>query len=90
MFSLSVMLFMVLALMIVIEFWAATCILKAHFPRGRRELAVSAHQAAVRLVTGVHFPKCVTHPNRSQVLLLFNEADALTFLQLKDGTGLGR
>jgi cullin 4 len=46
----------------------ATCILRAHFPKGRKELAVSGFQAAV--------------------LTAFNEADRLSFADVKQRTGL--
>ncbi|KAL8129526.1 hypothetical protein V2J09_018681 [Rumex salicifolius] len=44
------------------------CVLKAEFPKGRKELAVSLFQAVV--------------------LMLFNDADKLSFQDVKDSTGI--
>lgn len=46
----------------------STCLLKAHYPKGAKNLSVSAYQATV--------------------LLLFNEAESLTTLQIKQLTGI--
>jgi hypothetical protein len=79
---------------------AGTAVLKAHFPKGRKELAVSTHQAAVRKRVPPPSPgesdslsRCACARLRlrvrAQILLLFNDADALTAEQIRVGTGLG-